>query len=280
MSSGETVRPVAGHSALSTQHPPLTPDHWPDKGRTLVVGHRGAMGYAPENTLASFELALEQGADVVELDVHLSRDGEVVVIHDEQLERTTDGRGLVGEHSLAELRRLDAGAWFDPRFAGQRLPTLDEVRAWAAGRTPLAIEIKNGPIFYDGIEAKIVALLERHAMREQALVIAFDHHALRRVRALDDSVLTGVLYSCRPIDPLALARAVGAQVLEPHWSFVTPEDVATAHAAGLRVSTWATSEPAALRRLLAAGVDGLATNHPDVLVRLLADGERPLTSAC
>src|SRR5919197_4354903 len=102
-------------------------------GRPLVVGHRGAMGYAPENTLASFELAVEQGADVVELDVHLSRDGQVVVIHDEQLDRTTDGRGLVGDRTLDELKRLDAGSWFDPRFAGQRIPTLHEVLAWASG---------------------------------------------------------------------------------------------------------------------------------------------------
>src|SRR5919197_5083274 len=240
-------------------------------GRPLVVGHRGAMGYAPENTLASFELAVEQGADVVELDVHLSRDGEVVVMHDERLERTTDGRGLVAEHSLAELRRLDAGAWFEPRFGGQRIPTLDEVLAWARERTPLAIEIKNAPIFYDGIEAKVVELLARHGMRERALVISFDHHALRRVRELDPAVETGVLYACRPVDAPALARAAGARLLEPHWSFLTPQDVDAAHAAGLRVSTWTVSA-SELPRLVAMGVDGIATNEPDVAVRMLSDG--------
>jgi glycerophosphoryl diester phosphodiesterase len=232
------------------------------------------MGYAPENTMASFELALELGADVIELDVHLSRDDEVVVIHDEELERTTDGHGLVREHTLAELRRLDAGGWFAPRFAGQRIPTLDEVLGWArhngGPRGPhIAIEIKNGPIFYPGIEARVVELLERHAMRGRALVISFDHHALRRVRALDGEVLSGVLYGGRPIDAVPLAQAAGAQVLEPHWSFVTAEDVAGAHAAGLRVCAWATSEAATLRRLLAAGVDAVATNHPDVLAQLV-----------
>jgi glycerophosphoryl diester phosphodiesterase len=253
----------------------LSPSGWPAVGgRPLVVGHRGASGYAPENTLASFELALEQGADVVEMDVHLSRDGEVVVIHDEQLERTTDGRGLVGEHSLAELRRLDAGSWFDPRFAGQRIPSLAEVLEWAAGRAHLAIEIKNGPCSYQGIEAKVVALLDRYGMRQRALVISFDHHALRRVRALDREVATGVLYVGRPLDPHPLAQAVGAQVVEPHWSFVTSDDVAAAHAAGLRVSTWATSDPAVLRSLIAAAVDGIATDHPDRLVRLLTEPPR------
>jgi glycerophosphoryl diester phosphodiesterase len=234
------------------------------------------MGHAPENTLASFEVALELGADVLELDVHLSREGEVVVIHDERLERTTDGRGLVHEHSLAELHRLDAGRWFDQRFAGQRVPTLDEVLAWfvtcdAAGQAHLAIEIKNGPVYYDGIEAKTLELLERYTMRQRALVISFDHHALRRLRQLDSEILTGVLYACRPLDPCQLARAAGAQVLEPHWSFVTPEDIVMAHAAGLRLSAWATSEPTVLRRLVQAGVDGLATDHPDVLARVLAE---------
>ena len=243
---------------------------WPQPGRTLVIGHRGAMGYAPENTLASFELALQQGADFVELDVHLSRDGQVVVMHDERLERTTDGRGLVRDWSVSELRRLDAGAWFDPRFAGERVPTLQEVLEWAAGRTRLAIEIKNGPLYYDGIEARVVELLRRHDLRQQAIVISFDHQALRRLRALDEGLLTGALYSCRPADPVGLAAAAGAQVLEPHWSHVTPADVAAAHAAGLLVSTWTTSDPDTMRGLIEAGVDGIATNHPDVLTRLLA----------
>jgi glycerophosphoryl diester phosphodiesterase len=244
---------------------------WPDTGRTVVVGHRGAAGHAPENTFASFELALELGADAVELDVHLSRDGQIVVIHDGRLERTTDGGGLVGEHTLAELRRLDAGSWFAPRFAGQRIPTLDEVLAWARDRTYLAIEVKNGPIFYEHIEMELVELLARHRMRERALIISFDHHALRRIRELDAGLLTGVVYACRPADPVALAGAAGAGVLEPHWSFVTPEDVAAAHAAGLRVTAWATSEPSVLHRLLQAGLDALTTDHPEVLVKLLSE---------
>jgi glycerophosphoryl diester phosphodiesterase len=150
-------------------------------------------------------------------------------------------------------------------------PANGEALEWAAGRTRLAIEIKNGPLFYEGIEAKIVELLERHRMRDRALVISFDHHALRRLRDLDTTIATGVLYFGRPLDPLPLARAAGSQVLEPHWSFVTAEDVAAAHAAGLRLSTWATSDPAVLRQLVEAGVDGIATDHPDVLVRMLAE---------
>lgn len=261
----EAMQP--GEHSMFTE--PRTISHWPHAGRPLVIAHRGASGYAPENTFAAFQLAVEQGADMVELDVHLSRDGEVVVIHDDRLERTTDGHGLVGAATLAELRRLDAGAWRDARFAGQRIPTLDEVLAWARGRTRLAIEIKNGPNFYVRIEEKVAALLDRHAMLDQALVISFDHHALRRLRQIEPRITTGVLYAARPIDPVALASTSGATVLEPHWSYVTAEDVQVAHAAGLRLAAWATSDPEVLRRLIACGVDGIATDHPDVLIGLL-----------
>src|SRR5438105_123929 len=119
------------------------------------------MGYFPENTLASFERGLELGADWIEMDVHLSRDGALIVIHDETLDRTTNGHGYIKDHTLTELRRLDAGN-------GQRIPTLDEVLDWAyAKSTTLDIEIKNAPLYYDGIEAKVVRALDDHGMTEQ-----------------------------------------------------------------------------------------------------------------
>src|ERR1700694_5632211 len=113
-----------------------------ERRRVWVVGHRGAMGHRPENTIASFEHALDLGAEWIELDVHLTRDGALAVIHDEAVDRTTDGHGLVRDHTLAELKQLDAGAWFDPAYAGQRIPTLDEILAWACDRgTVVDIEI-------------------------------------------------------------------------------------------------------------------------------------------
>ena len=121
----------------------------------LRVGHRGAKGHAPENTFASFNLALEMGVNAVETDVHLSKDGEVVLIHDHTVDRTTDGRGFVKDMTLRELKQLDAGSWYDTRFAGQRIPTLTELLEWARGRVGVAIEIKNGPIYYPGIAEKV-----------------------------------------------------------------------------------------------------------------------------
>src|SRR5215469_16982173 len=164
-------------SQAATGRLPLRQRLQREGGRVWVVGHRGAMGHSPENTMASFERGLELGADWIELDVHLSRDGALIVIHDETLERTTNGHGLVRDHSLAELKQLDAGD-------GERIPTLDEVLDWAKQRnTVIDIEIKNAPLYYEGVEQAVVDVLLRHDMVEQVIVISFDHAAVQRVKA-------------------------------------------------------------------------------------------------
>jgi glycerophosphoryl diester phosphodiesterase len=220
--------------------------------------------------MTSFERALELGADWIELDVHLSRDDALIVIHDETLERTTNGHGLVREHTLAELRTLDAGD-------GQTIPTLDEVLTWAHERgTTVDIEIKNAPIYYEGIEQRVVSTLDRLAMTEQVIVISFDHAAVKRVKSLDGRIATGVLYACRPTDAgLGLAHAAGADAVLPHWAYVTRADVSAAHEAGLSVAPWATSDPEIMRTLIADGVDAIATNHPDLLREVLASADTP-----
>lgn len=228
-----------------------------ERGRLWVVGHRGAMGYCPENTLASFERGLELGADWIEMDVHLSKDGELVVIHDETLDRTTNGHGYVKDHTLAELRRLDAGG-------GQPIPILNDVLEWAKSkRAPLDIEIKNAPLYYEGIERKLVAALDKSGMTEQVVVISFDHHAVKRAKELDDRILTGVLYAGRPVDAAALARQANADGLLPQYAYVTAADVQQAHAAGMFVAPWTVNDAETISDLVAKGVDAIATNYPD-----------------
>jgi glycerophosphoryl diester phosphodiesterase len=238
------------------------------RGRVWVVGHRGAMGHSPENTMASFERGLELGADWIELDVHLSRDGALIVIHDETLDRTTNGHGLVREHTLDELKTLDAGD-------GQRIPTLGEVLDWARERSTIVdIEIKNATLYYDGIERAVVEVVSGANMIDQVIVISFDHTAVQRVKALDSRLATGVLYACRPTDGgVGLARAAGADALLPHWAYVTPDDVNTAHEQGLAMAPWVSSDPDVLKRLIAYGVDAIGTNHPDVLRDVIAAAE-------
>jgi glycerophosphoryl diester phosphodiesterase len=236
--------------------------------QVLRVGHRGAKGHAPENTQASFDLALELGVGAVETDVHLTKDGEVVLIHDHTVDRTTDGHGFVRDMTLAELKRLDAGSWFDSRFAGQRIPTLGELLAWAHDRVGVAIEIKNGPIFYPGIAEKVIRLLKEHNMERQAILISFDHLVLREAKMIAPEVPTGILYVGRFVNEVGAAMAAGANALHPNWAFVTPDLVEQAHAAGLAVSPWCPNDLATLRMLSDMGVDSIGTDYPDLFDRI------------
>jgi len=246
-----------------------------DRGRVWIVGHRGAMGYCPENTMVSFERALELGADWIELDVHLTKDGELAVIHDETLDRTTNGSGFVKDYTLAEVQAFDAGTPFGAEFAGQHVPSLDEVLVWARQRDALVdIEIKNAPLYYQGIEDAVVRCLDERGMTERSIVISFDHAAVKRVKELDERVATGVLFAGRPVDGgVELARQANADALLPHWAYVTRQDVDHAHQANLAVAPWVSSDPLVLQQLIGAGVDAIGTNHPDVLKGVL-EGQR------
>jgi glycerophosphoryl diester phosphodiesterase len=237
--------------------------------RPRVNAHRGAMSYAPENTFASFERALDLGADIVELDVHLSADGEVVVIHDHDLAHTTDGQGVVGDLTLAELKRLDAGRHCGPEFAGQQIPTLDEVLAWGRGRCVLDVEIKGGPWPYLGIEQKVVDLVRRHEMVDQVIIISFDHRRIAQVKALAPEIAAGTLFRCCPVDLVAVGLAAGANAILPPWFYVNAEIVERAHAAGLSVHPWETRDPHEIDRLIGLGVDSICSNQPDLVVQAL-----------
>jgi glycerophosphoryl diester phosphodiesterase len=241
-------------------------------GKKVSVGHRGAAGHAPENTIVSFETALRQGAEVVELDVRRSRDGELVVIHDATVDRTTDGRGKVAEMTLGELRALDAGARHGGAFGGTRIPTLRETLEWASGRTELAVEIKGDPHPQDGVVEQVVRLVAEHGMVDRVIVISFYHPALRRVRELEPALATGMLYNGYLADTVAAARAAGADCVRPGWRDWNEALVAAVHAAGLVAGAWTVDDEAAMRQVLAMGIDSITTNYPDRLRRVLARG--------
>jgi len=232
---------------------------------TLNVAHRGAAALAPENTMAAFEKAVELGADVIELDLHMSRDGELVVIHDDTLDRTTDGRGPVHERSLEELMSLDAGRWFGEGFAGQRIPTLAQVLDRFAGKVPLALEVKAGSTFFPGIEEKVVSALREHAAIGDSAVASFDHYALRRLKEIEPTIRTAALLVGRPVSLSALAGPAKADGLALEASFVTKAEVEACRAAGLKLVVWVVNEPAQMRHFISLGVDGIITDYPDLL---------------
>lgn len=240
-------------------------------GRVLNIAHRGASADAPENTLPAFEAALAAGADALELDVHMAADGALVVIHDPALGRTTNGRGFVGAHTLADLRRLDAGAWFGPAFAGTAVPTLEEVVALARGRARLFVEIKGGSDFYPGIESAVIRCLEEGGALREAVVASFDHPALLAVRSAAPGAETVALLEGRPADPGGLAAAARAGGLALEHRLITARERALTAAVGLRLYAWTVDEEARMRRLVGLGLDGIITNHPGRLRRLLRE---------
>lgn len=226
----------------------------------LVIAHRGASGSAPENTLAAFRRAAELGADMIELDVQLTRDGEVVVIHDATLERTTNGSGPVRERTLAELRRLDAGGWFATGFRGERVPTLREVLA----AVPLAVNVELKPCGDDGLEARALSVVESAGALGRVVFSSFEDSALERLRVCSATATLAVLWEYAPI-PEAVRRAerVAARALHLRKEAATPEALADLTAAGLAVRVWTVNEPADFDRLAAAGVDGIFSDFPE-----------------
>ncbi len=232
------------------------------------IGHRGAAGHAPENTLSSFKKALELGADTLELDVHLSKDGELIVMHDPKVDRTTNGTGYIKDLTVEELKHLDAGKLFE-EYRGEKIPLLQEVFDLAKGKATFVIEIKNGPIFYPGIEGKLVQLIEKNDLVDDVIVIAFYHPSLKKIKELNPRIKTGILFVGAFIDPWAVAEQVGADALHPMYEYVTEEMVTAAHKRGYVVHPWTINDPVQLEQWHKYGVDGITSDYPDSLSGVL-----------
>ena len=240
--------------------------------RPLNFGHRGASALAPENTLAAFQKAREVGADGVELDVRLSGDGEVMVRHDDDLERTTDGHGRVRDKTLTELKSLDAGSWFGPQFAGERIPMLREVCIWAAQDMLLNIELKSVAITRTPLEEKTVAIVREFGLERRVVLSSFNPFSLRRVRQIAPELHSGLLYA--EDLPIYLRRAwlrplARPVALHPHYPMVTDSYLEWTRAKGYRVNVWTVDDAAEMQRLIAQRVDMIITNRPDALAALL-----------
>ncbi|EST52107.1 glycerophosphoryl diester phosphodiesterase [Brevibacillus panacihumi W25] len=237
----------------------------------ICMAHRGWSGKAPENTMTAIRLALAEPAiRGIEIDVQLSRDGVPVLIHDFTLERTTTGRGLVMDHTLEELRELDAGSWFNERFAGERIPTLEEVLQAVKGRCTLNIELKATSDMYPGIAEKVLELLERHEMKQEVCITSFDHDLIRQVRELDATVETGLIVMGRPVLMLEQLEAAGANILSMGYPYLTRELACEALEKGYKVIAWTLDEPSHIRTVMSWHPDvQICTNHPDRMLEFV-----------
>ncbi len=235
------------------------------------------MGYAPENTLASFEEAIRRGADCIELDVQLSRDGAVIVMHDASVDRTTDGQGLVGELSCKKIKSLNAGAWYSAEFKDEKVPLLSEVFPFFALRKTsqnrpvgFIVELKTAKGTAGILADAAVRIMEKAKCEDRTMVISFDAVALQEVRSSQKNLSTGLLYSDEKDEQrIKQACDIGAHAIFPRKSCVTSRGIVAAHKAGLAVSTWTANTKIEMKRLLACGIDAIATNYPDRLRSLV-----------
>lgn len=239
----------------------------------LIIAHRGDSAHCPENTIAAFKSALDLGADLLELDVQLAKDGHVVVIHDGSVDRTTSGSGRVADMTLAEIRKLSAGypERFGDRFASEKVPTLAEALTLARGRAKVMIEIKKESISEseeeDGIEARVVAAVREARMEANVLLISFDRRALRRVQKLAPEMRRGHLfYRATPDEVMEGARAVETDLVMPEKGMLTDELTQAARAAGIKVATWVVDDVEELKDLARFDLFGVGSNRPGALL--------------
>ncbi len=236
------------------------------RSQPLVIAHRGSSAYAPENTLAAFECAVEQEADAIELDVDFTRDGHAIVMHDATIDRTTDGHGHVADLTLEEIRQVDAGSWKAAEFKGERVPLLEEVFEAVGQRLLIDVEIKGMALLGSGLEAKVAALIDKYKLIDRVLLSSFNPLALRRVKQVNPRLACALIYA--PDMPTFLRDAwlapliPGLNARHPHYSQVNRAVVDKFHAQGLVVNTWTINQGGAIRAMLEAGVDGIIGDDP------------------
>jgi len=242
----------------------------------VLFAHRGASAHAPENTLPAFELALQQGADGVELDVKLTSDGHVIVMHDPTVDRTTDGHGCVRDLSLADFRKLDAGGWHSEAYRGTKVPTLDEVFGTIGKRCVINVELTNYTTPRDALVEKVCALVERHTLQDRILFSSFFAGNLKKAAALLPSVPRGLL----ALDGWkgAWARSFGFmfgdyQAMHPYITDVNAPQVSRVHQLKRRIHVWTANSVEEVTRLKNWGVDGIFTDDPQTAVRALGRGQ-------
>ncbi|HLK04143.1 MAG TPA: glycerophosphodiester phosphodiesterase family protein [Candidatus Acidoferrum sp.] len=230
----------------------------------LLIAHRGASGYAPENTLAAFRKAVAMGLSFIETDLQLSRDARFVAIHDDTVNRTTNGQGAVHELTLAELRRLDAGSWFGSSFTGERIPTLEEILDFAKRHDVVFyLELKPGGSW--GGEHALIGALRDSGEIARTVVISFDSSLVATVRRAEPTLMTGLLYDGQLDRPIERTFEIGARQLCVRGDLVTPALVAEAKSRDLQVICWTVNHPAHMRLLANAGVAGIMSDYPDRL---------------
>lgn len=244
--------------------------------KPLVVAHRGSSGSAPENTLAAFAKAVDEGADAIELDVRMTQDFHLVVHHDQNVRRTSNGKGLIWDKTLQQLRMLDAGSWFSARFEGQQIPTLRQVLEMLPDHLQVNIEAKTDgdPRKNLRFEESCILIILEKKFEDRALVTSFDHKFIKRMRDLYPAIKTGALYvPVRDIrkKPSSIARTTGAKLFGCSIGQLRRAFIEDAHAHKMKIACYTVNTKPQLAKALRLGIDAVITDFPGRMVQALKD---------
>ena len=231
--------------------------------------HRGGRMWGPENTLVCFKKSVDLGVDGIELDIHKCRSGELVVIHDDTVDRTTNGKGAVKDMTWAELSALDAGSWYDKKFAGENLPLLAQVLDLIDGKLAINVEIKNCPTIYPGIEEDLIKMLDAYPYADKIMISSFDHNVIHTIHKKTKKYKLAMLGDSIIFDLADYADRVGAKAWNPEFDCVRADSMKAAHDHGLEVNTWTVNKPDDWKRARELHVDTIITDDPEGLQKFL-----------
>lgn len=239
--------------------------------KPLNIAHRGFSGKYPENTMLAFEKAVEAGCDGIETDVQLTKDNIPVICHDENLDRTTNGQGLIAEYTFEELRSLDAGIKFGTEFRGLKIPSLDEFLDYVKDKDLyINLELKNGIILYDNLEDIVINKIYEYKLKKNVILSSFNHYSMVKCKKIDSTIKTGLLYEAGLYEPQIYAGYVGTDAVHPQFFSVLHKTVVDGiKKEGLEINTYTVNDERYMEVLISLGVDGIITNFPDKLKSLL-----------
>jgi len=236
----------------------------------INYAHRGASGYFPENTMLSFKKALELGATGIETDVQMTSDGALVLIHDEYVNRTTTGLGLVKDFTYTALNNLDAGSWFSIKYKNEKIPTAQELIIFAKENNLLLnLELKNNIISYSGLEEKLINMIYKYEYQNKVILSSFNHYSMVHCKNISKEIKTGLLYEANLYQPEIYCKTTRADALHPYFHSINKKSIDNSKRLGLLINPFTVDVERDMANLIALGVDGLITNYPDKLNAVL-----------
>jgi len=237
---------------------------------SLNIAHRGYSGNYPENTMTAFEKAVEEKCDGIETDVQLTKDGEMVLCHDELLDRTTNGNGLLTNYSFDDLRKLNAASNFKTKHKDEKIPTLKELLDLAKDSgIMLNLELKNSVIEYKGLEEKVTDMVHSYGLQDKVIISSFNHYSIKKCKEISPDIKCGILYDSVIYNVGSYAKALGADACHPNFYTLKPYIVEDIKKIGLKINTYTVNEEEYMEMMINMGIDGIITNYPNLLREIL-----------